>query len=237
MKLQALCFLVLVACAADVRAQTASTPLPVNRFALPPVIVTADKVPTDAQGLPVSVTAVSGALVESAGITSISEASLFSPNTHFADLSARKVSNPFIRGVGASPSNPAVTVYIDGVPQLNANSSNVELLDIEQIEFVRGPQSALFGRNTLAGVVNVATARPRLSGWTGSVEAPVGSAGARAVRGSASGPLSGRLAVGLSVGRSDRNGFTVNDVSGHALDSRSATFGKAQALWVPADAW
>jgi iron complex outermembrane recepter protein len=237
MKVRALCFLVLVACAADARAQTASTPPPPNRFVLPPVIVTADKVPADARELPVSVSAISGSLVERAGITSISEASLFSPNTHFADLSARKVSNPFIRGVGASPANPAVTVYIDGVPQLNANSSSVELVDIEQIEFVRGPQSALFGRNTLAGVVNMASARPSLSGWTGSLLAPVGSAGAREVRASASGPLGGRLAVGLSVGRSERDGFTVNDVTGHALDSRSATFGKAQALWIPADTW
>jgi iron complex outermembrane recepter protein len=218
-------------------AQTASTPLPVSRFALPPVIVTAEKMPADAQRLPVSVTAVSGSLVESAGIASISEASVFSPNTHFADLSARKVSNPFIRGIGASPANPAVTTYIDGVPQLNANSSSIELLDIEQIEFVRGPQSALFGRNTLAGVVNVASARPSLSGWTGSFQAPLGSDGARALRGSLSGPLGGRLAVGLSVGRSERNGFTVNDVTGHDLDSRTATFGKAQALWIPADTW
>ena len=237
MKVRAFCLLVLGACAAPAGAQTASAPLPVNRFVLPPVIVTADKMPADAQRLPVSVTAVSGVLVESAGITSISEASLFSPNTHFADLSARKVSNPFIRGIGASPANPAVTTYIDGVPQLNANSSSVELLDIEQIEFVRGPQSALFGRNTLAGVVNIASARPALSGWTGSLQAPVGSDGAWQVRGSASGPLGGRLAVGLSAGKSERNGFTVNDVTGQDLDSRSATFGKAQALWVPADKW
>jgi iron complex outermembrane recepter protein len=237
MKVRAFCFLGLVACAAAARAQTASTPLPLNRFVLPPVIVTADKMPADARELPVSVTAVSGSLLESTGITSISEASVFSPNTHFADLSARKVSNPFIRGIGASPANPAVTTYIDGVPQLNANSSSVELLDVEQVEFVRGPQSALFGRNTLAGVVNVASARPSLSGWTGSLQAPVGSAGAREVRGSASGPLGGRVAVGLSVGRSERDGFTINDVTGHALDSRSATFGKAQALWIPADSW
>jgi iron complex outermembrane recepter protein len=231
------CVLALAACAAPVGAQTTTAPLPLNRFALPPVIVTADKMPADAQGLPVSVTAISASVVESAGITSISEASFLSPNTHFADLSARKVSNPFIRGIGASPANPAVTTYIDGVPQLNANSSSVELLDIEQIEFVRGPQSALFGRNTLAGVVNVLSARPSLSRWTGSFQAPVGSDGARAARASASGPLSGRLAVGLSVGRSERAGFTVNDVTGHDLDSRSATFGKAQALWIPADSW
>ena len=218
-------------------AQAVSTPPPAQRFTLPPVIVTAQKLPADAQELPVSVTAISGALIESAGITMISEAALLSPNTHVAELSARKVSNPFIRGIGASPANPAVTTYIDGVPQLNANSSSVEWLDIEQIEFVRGPQSALFGRNTLAGVVNIASAPPSLSGWTGSLLVPVGTDGAWEVRGSASGPLRERLAIGMSVGHSERDGFTVNDVTGHALDSRAATFGKAQALWIPADTW
>jgi len=218
-------------------AQTAPQAPPVPRFTVPPVIVVAQKLPEDAQRLPVSVTAVPETLIQSAGVTSIAEAALFSPNTHFADLSARKVSNPFIRGVGASPANPGVTTYIDGVPQLNANSASVELLDVEQIEFARGPQSALFGRNALGGVINIASARPSLSDWTGSLSVPLGSAGAREVRGSVSGPLTGRLAVGMSVGRSERDGFTVNDLTGHALDSRSATFGKAQALWIPADSW
>ena len=54
------------------------------------------------------------------------------------------------------------------MPQLNANSSSIELLDVEQIEFVRGPQSALFGRNTLGGLVNITSARPSLSTWTGT---------------------------------------------------------------------
>ena len=68
------------------------------------------------------------------------------------DFTARKLSNPRFRGIGSSPANPAITTYIDGVPQLNANSSSIELLDVSQVEFVRGPQSALFGRNTLGGL-------------------------------------------------------------------------------------
>ena len=91
---------------------------------------------------------------------------------------ARKVSNARFRGIGSSPANPAITTYLDGVPQLNSNSSNIELLDVGQIEFVRGPQSPLFGRNTLGGIVNVTTARPSMSAWTGSVIAPFGNAGA-----------------------------------------------------------
>jgi iron complex outermembrane recepter protein len=209
----------------------------VPRITLPTVVVTAQKEPADIQRIPVSVTAVPADVIEAAGITMVSEAAVFSPNTRVAELSARRVSNPFVRGIGSSPSNPGVTTFIDGVPQLNSSSSNIELLDIEQIEVVRGPQSALFGRNTLGGVVSVASARPSLGKWSGQLRAPFGSAGAREVRVGASGPVTQSLAVGLSYGHGEREGFTVNDVTGHLIDSRSADFGKAQLLWVPTPQW
>jgi iron complex outermembrane receptor protein len=204
---------------------------------LPTVVVTAQKEPAEVQRLPVSVTAVPDAVIEAAGMSTVSEAAVLSPNTRVAELSARRVSNPFVRGIGSSPANPGITTFIDGVPQLNSSSSSIELLDVEQIEVVRGPQSALFGRNTLGGLVSLASARPSLAGWEGRLAVPFGSAGAREVRASASGPVGGSVAVGLSYGHGERDGFTVNDVTGNLLDSRSADFGKAQILWVPSPQW
>lgn len=204
---------------------------------LPTVVVTAQKEPADPRRLPVSVSAVSRDVIESAGFTSLAEAAILSPNTVFAELSARKVSNAFIRGIGSSPANPGVTTYIDGVPQLSANSANIELIDVEQIEFVRGPQSALFGRNTLGGLVSVTSGRPSLAGWTGRADVPFGSARDRGVRATVSGPVSGAVALGLSAGHRSRDGFTVNSVTGDPIDSRSATFGQAQVLWVPSPLW
>src|SRR5207249_11331092 len=129
--------------------------------------------------LPVSVTAVSNDTLENAGIRSVSEASGYAPNTFFNEFTARKLSNPRFRGIGASPTNPGVTSYIDGVPQLNANSSSIELIDIDQIEFVRGPQSALFGRNALGGIINITSGRPSLKTWTGSLIGQIGRASCR----------------------------------------------------------
>jgi len=204
---------------------------------LPTIVVTAQKEPAEAQRLPVSVTAVSKDVIAAAGIGMVSEAAVLSPNTRVAELSARRVSNPFVRGIGSSPANPGITTFIDGVPQLNSSSSSIELLDVDQIEVVRGPQSALFGRNTLGGLVSVLSARPSLAGWEGSLAVPFGSAGARDVRASASGPVGKSLGVGISYGHGERDGFTVNDVTGNLLDSRSADFGKAQVLWVPTPRW
>jgi iron complex outermembrane receptor protein len=208
------------------------------RTTLPTVTVTAQKESDDPQKLPVSVTVVSSDTIEEAGIRSISEAGVYAPNVFFNEFTARKLSNPRFRGIGSSPGNPGITTYIDGVPQLNANSSSIELIGIEQIEFVRGPQSALFGRNALGGVINVTSARPSFQRWTGSLEGPFGNFSERDMRGSASGPLiADTLAVGVGVGYSARDGFTRNDVTGHDLDSRSAVFGRAQLLWKPADRW
>ena len=160
------------------------------------------------------------------------------PNTWFNEFSARKLSNPRFRGIGSSPNNPGVTTIIDGVPQLNANSSSLELADVEQIEFVRGPQSALFGRNSVGGLVNITSVRPSLDDWTGSLIAPFGNFGATEVRGAFSGPLKANKAgIGLAFGYTARDGYTKNDVTGHDLDSRSALFGKGQVLFTAGSGW
>jgi len=207
-------------------------------FQLPTVIVTAQKEPADSQTLPVSVTAVSGERLTNGGVSTIRDVAIFSPNTHFSDFTARKLSNSRFRGIGSSPANPSITTYLDGVPQLNSNTSSVDLLDVEQLEFVRGPQSSLFGRNTLAGVINVASARPSLTGWTGGFSVPLANFGSRDVRGTFSGPLvSGQLGVSGSIRYGQREGYTRNLITGNDVDSRETVTGKGQLLWTPSSLW
>lgn len=210
---------------------------PTPRVTLPPVIVTAQKEPRDVTELPVSITAVTLSTLFDSGARIVSDVAPLSPNTFFTEFTARKSSNPRFRGLGASPANPAITTYYDGVPQLNVNSSSIELLHVAQVEFVRGPQSPLYGRNALGGIINVTSARPSMTGWTGEVIAPFGNASAREVRGNVSGPIGERVGVGFAIGSQARDGFTVNEVTGHDLDSREATFGKAQLLWTPSQNW
>ncbi len=201
------------------------------------MIVTAQKEATDVKEVPASVTAVTAQTITDSGLRAITDAAIFAPNTVFTEFTARKVSNARFRGIGSSPGNPAVTTYIDGVPQLNSNSSNIELLDVGQIEFVRGPQSPLFGRNTLGGVVNVTSARPSMSKWSGTAFAPFGNAGLMEVRGNASGPVGSKAAIGVAGGIQQRDGYTVNAITGNDLDSRDGTFAKAQFMMVPNANW
>jgi iron complex outermembrane receptor protein len=211
---------------------------PALRFQVPTVTVTAQKEPEDRQKIPVSVTAVPRDTLENAGVQTVSDAAIYAPNVYFTEWTARKLSNARFRGISSSPNNPGITTYIDGVPQLNANSSSIELLDVEQIEFARGPQSALYGRNTLGGLVNITSIRPSLTKWTGAASVPFGDYGSWALRAAASGPLvSDKLSVGLSVAQVSRDGFTINDVTGHDLDNRSAFSAKAQMRWTPNRTW
>src|SRR5262249_55897563 len=207
------------------------------RFEMPTVTVTAQKTEEDKQKIPVSVTAVPKDTIEGAGVHIVSDAAIFAPNTYFTEWSARKLSNARFRGIGSSPNNPGITTYIDGVPQLNTNSSNIEFLDIEQVEFVRGPQSALFGRNTLGGLINISTERPSLTVWKGGVTAFLANRSEWDGRASVSGPISDKIGVRMTAGHEARDGFTVNDVTGHDLDYRRTSFGKAQLWWTPTSKW
>ncbi|HET9942216.1 MAG TPA: TonB-dependent receptor, partial [Terriglobia bacterium] len=202
---------------------------------VPPVTVNVFGEAEDAQTLPASVTAVPERVLSAMGAEKVSDAGILAPNTFFSEFTARKLSNARFRGIGSSPANPGVTTFIDGVPQLNSNSSSIELLDIDQIEFVRGAQSAMFGRNTLGGLISIDSKKPSLSNWRGGISVPVGSQSEVNAQAYASGPINDRLGVGFTIGTGKRDGFTTNTVTGNDVDYRDATYGKGQLLWTPSD--
>jgi len=222
------------------RAQSAApqSGQPAATFQLPTIIVTAQKEPADAQALPLSLTAVSRPTLANAGVEIVSDAGAYAPNLQFTEFTARKLSNARFRGIGASPANPSITTLFDGVPQLNANTASIDLIDVDQVEFVRGPQSALFGRNALGGLINVTSAKPSLGAWSGGLSVPLANSDGRDIRGNVAGPLvEDKLGMAVSLQYGRRDGYTVNDVTGNDLDSRSAFAGKGQLLWAPARTW
>jgi iron complex outermembrane recepter protein len=238
LKLTILCSSLATACALAADSPTGSVAENTNSPAhLPRIVVVAQKEPAESQRLPVSVTPVTSSTLQEADVRQVKQAEIYAPNVFINEFSARKLSNPYFRGVGSSPLNPGVTTYIDGVPQLNANSSSIELVDVEQIEFVRGPQGALFGRNTVGGLINITSRRPSPLLET-AADVEFGNYNFRDVRAAVSGPLSkGETALSVSGGYSARDGYTVNDFTGHDLDSREAFFGKGQFLWTPSEHW
>jgi len=205
---------------------------------LPVVTVVAGKAPAPSQDVPVSLTAVTSTTIEDDNVLTVKDASVFAPNVFMNEFGAQKLSNPFFRGIGNSPNNPGVTTFIDGVPQLNANSSSIQLLDVDQVEFVRGSQADLYGRNTVGGLINITSSPPDLAAWHSNLEGNYGNYDFREVQLSLGGPIvSNQLGFDFAGGYTARDGYTVNDFTGHRLDSRDDFFGKGQLLWQPAKGW
>lgn len=199
------------------------------------VVVTARRWQEPLQLVPGSVTVVSQQTMQATGAQEVSDVEHLVPNLTLPDFSVRWLNFPFVRGIGSGRNAPAVTTMIDGVPQLSYVTANQELIAPERVEFIRGPEGSLYGRNSLAGVVNVV---PSLPGEVAAASATVaaGNFAMRDIRGGASGPV-GNALVGVHLGYSARNGYTINDFTGHNLDTREATFGDAQVLWPHLGAW
>lgn len=205
---------------------------------LPEITIVAEKEPAPLQDVPESVSAVTGKTIQDDDVSTVKDASIFAPNVFVNEFGARKLSNPYFRGIGSSPNNPGVTTFIDGVPQLNANSSSIELLDVDQVEFVRGSQADLYGRDTVGGLINITSRKPYLNSWHTDLEGGYGNYDFSEVQLSVSGPLSpGLMGLGLAGGFTGRDGYTKNDFTGHQLDSREDFYGRGQLLWQPAADW
>ena len=199
------------------------------------IIISAPKLSTKTLlEAPISATAVPRKTLQDAGMYSVKDAALYAPNTTFTEFSARAVSTPRFRGIGGSPTNPGVTTYMDGVPQTNSYSSNIMLLDVDQIDMVRGPVGALYGRNTAGGLINITSTKPLLKGWEGEAQTMIGNSNLQDYRARLSGALiEDVLGVSAMIGYDQRDGYTKNTVNGHPIDNRGAWFGKTQFLWTP----
>ena len=88
------------------------------------------------------------------------------PNFYIPDYGSRITSSIYVRGIGARMDQPAVGLNVDNVPYLNKNAFDFDLADIASVEMLRGPQSTLYGRNTIGGLINITTLSPMLwQGW------------------------------------------------------------------------
>jgi iron complex outermembrane receptor protein len=142
-----------------------------------------------------------------------------------------------IRGIGRNPPNDAlessVGVFLDGVYLGRPGMVITDLVDIERIEVLRGPQSALFGKNATAGVLNIMTARPshEPEGW---LEVTAGDFDLREVRGAASGPLgSTPFAYRLSGFATGRDGYVHDTTRDEWLGELRRAGARAQLAWEP----
>lgn len=143
------------------------------------IVVTAQKRSENVQDVPIAISAVGSQYLDSRGVDSIDKLGAIAPNVKIERAPGSKtISQISIRGsVTINPAitwEPAVGLYLDGVYIAKAQGSIFDVADLERVEVLRGPQGTLYGRNALAGAVNLVTRKP--SGEAGgSAEVTYGS--------------------------------------------------------------
>lgn len=139
-----------------------------GKLQLEEIVVTAQKRAENVQDVPIAVTAFTADLLANSGITEVSQLANLTPNvildagTPFSGSGG--VLAAYIRGIGqndfAFNLDPGVGIYVDGVFLARTVGANTDLLDVERIEILKGPQGTLFGRNSIGGAVNIVTREP-----------------------------------------------------------------------------
>ena len=203
------------------------------------VIVTAAKRQQTLQEIPIAVSVVTAETIEQAQVLDIKDLQTLVPSLRVTQLQGSAQTNFIIRGFGNGANNagiePSVGVFIDGVYRSRVGSALADLPKLERIEVLRGPQSTSFGKNASAGVISVTTAKPDLTGFSGSVGATVGNYSQSIVRGDVSGPLSDNLGFSLSGSVNERDGYFDNLTLGTDSNELDRWNFRGQLLWTPSD--
>ena len=124
------------------------------------ITVTAIKQAETLSREPMAATTLGEKSIDRYNITTMKDASEIVPNFFMPDYGSRITSSIYVRGLGARIDQPAVGLNVDNIPVLNKNDYDIDLFDIERIEVLRGPQSVLYGRNTMGGLINIYTLSP-----------------------------------------------------------------------------
>lgn len=201
------------------------------------ITVTARRREETVQDIPAAVSAFTETEIESAGITSARDFIALTPNVTLVET--QNAGNAFvvIRGISqARNSEPSVAVIIDGFQQTNPAQFSQELVEIQQIEVLRGPQGALYGRNAIGGAINITTKGPTDS-WEARVLAGVDNGPGYTLSARASGPITDTLGFSGGIRWRDTEGYRENEFLNEDADPVENLSGRGRLVWEPDSNW
>ena len=219
-----------VAIAAPVTAQTVDTPSPIapetsqaagapaQDDGLTDIVVTAQRRTERLQDVPIAVTAIGSETLQTAGIDRVADLPKLAPSLTFVEVAFSQ--NLGIRGIFSGENQgleQSVGTYVDGVSRGRPFQARIPFLDVERVEVLRGPQSILFGKNSVAGALNVTSAQPtsRFEGYArGEVTYYETDLSAYSAEGAVSGPLADSLRLRVAGRFIDSDGYMNNNQTG-----------------------
>ena len=207
---------------ANISAPGVATLAEESAVVLAPITVTAQRIEEEAQKVPISLEVTSAEEIEEKGYERLSQVLARTVNVGVPHSGSYYLATPVIRGIGNEIpfTDPAVSTFIDGAP-MPGGLSDFDLHNVERVEIMRGPQSTLFGQNSLAGAVNVVMKPAPKKGWSAQAKGKYGSDkhyGASAVVQAAL--VEDKFGVRLATNRSQIDGHVKNTTTGHMVGER-----------------
>ena len=228
-----------LACAASpARAQEASPAKPAET--IDDIVVTAQRREEGAQTVPLAVTALPAARLQDEAIANLDRIGAIVPNLYLArNFGTSSGALVFLRGVGEGDSiftnDPPVGIYVDDVIVPRSTGALLDLIDVERIEVLRGPQGTLYGRNTSGGAIKLVTQRPEFDRVSGMADVTIGSYHRADVRATVNLPLADDLAVRVSGISRNQRGWGRNLTDGTYVNGQDVQGGRVALLWEPDD--
>ncbi len=207
-------------------------------FTLEEIIVTARRREENLQEVPVAVAVVDAAAIEQRGLQSIDDVARFTPGLSFSKAFGRATERPVVRGLGNVLAGVQFGVesgaayFVDGV-YYPGDLQGLNLNDLERVEIIKGPQSALYGRNSYAGAINFVTKSPTEEP-NGEVRLLFAEDGEQDLRATVSGPLiPGVLGGSLSLRSYEFDGQWTNQVTQDDIGDEETTSIAGLLEWTP----
>ena len=197
-----------------------------NAFAqeLEEVVTTAQRRATDVQDTPIAVTSLDELQLDRRVVTETQDLGRQVPNLIAYNNVTLGASNAYwLRGIGSTESlatfDPPVITYTDEIVDPRQNGNNINLVEVERLEVLRGPQGTLFGRNTTGGAINIITKKPTIEEFDASGELRVGEFSEVMVKGMVNIPVGDRMAAKISAYNLQDDGWQTSVVTGEEYNS------------------
>jgi iron complex outermembrane receptor protein len=209
------------------------------------IVVNARGVEEGLQDAPIAVSAFTGETLDYRGVDSLNQIERFVPSlTLQNNPSFGGASNSaaiYLRGVGQKEflptTEPGVGLYVDGVYVARSVGAILDIIDIERLEVLRGPQGTLFGRNTIGGAISIATRKPEPGGeFGGSLSAAAGTDSLLHLRGTVHIPVSDSFAIRGSLASMTQDGY-VERADGIDLGDDDTFTGRVSFAFQPSDSF
>ncbi len=205
------------------------------------VLVTARRREEAVENIPISISALNAEDLKSFGVRNFADLEGVVPGLNLGGggNGVKRDSSPFIRGVGQRETkvtlDPAVATYIEGVYIGRAAGAMLDIVDVDNIQVLRGPQGTLFGKNATGGAISVSLKKPN-NNWEASIGANIGNYGRRDINGTINIPFIEDMLMGrLTIASANSNGFFTNLTDNTKWGGDNRITGIAQLRYVPTD--